>query len=194
MKFAVFSFFALVTVASAAPSLDPPKLRLDGSVRPTRYAVDLTIVPDRDTFHGSVDISIDVHTPAEVIWLNAIGLQIQDATFRSEAGDARPAKTMAGGDQFIGFAFDHAISGSGVLHVAYQGKISRNSSAGIFQLKEDRETYVYSQFEPTDARRAFPCFDEPSYKVPWQLTLHVPKNHLALSNTPVQSDKSGTKL
>ena len=97
---------------------------------------------------------------------------------------------MAGGDQFIGFAFDHAISGSGVLHVAYQGKISRNSSAGIFQLKEDRETYVYSQFEPTDARRAFPCFDEPSYKVPWQLTLHVPKNHLALSNTPVQSESN----
>ncbi|HTC88148.1 MAG TPA: M1 family aminopeptidase [Bryobacteraceae bacterium] len=190
MKFAVFAFFALVTVATAAPSLDPPKLRLDGSVRPTRYTADLTIVPDRDTFHGSVDISIDVRTPAEAIWLNAIGLQIQDATFRAEAGDAWPAKTMAGGDQFIGFAFDHAISGSGVLHVAYQGKISRNSSAGIFQLKEDRETYVYSQFEPTDARRAFPCFDEPSYKVPWQLTLHVPKNDLALSNTPVQSESN----
>ncbi len=73
----------------------------------------------------------------------------------------------------------------GVLHVAYQGKISRNSSAGIFQLKEDREWYVYSQFEPTDARRAFPCFDEPSFKVPWQMTLHVPKDDLALSNTPV---------
>ena len=72
-----------------------------------------------------------------------------------------------------------------MLHVDYQGKISRNSSAGIFQLKEDREWYVYSQFEPTDARRAFPCFDEPSFKVPWQMTLHVPKDDLALSNTPV---------
>ena len=97
---------------------------------------------------------------------------------------------MPGGDQFIGFAFDRAISGQGVLHVAYQGKISRNSSAGIFQLKEDREWYVYSQFEPTDARRAFPCFDEPSFKVPWQMTLHVPKDDLALSNTPVQSESS----
>ena len=74
MKFAVFSFLALVTVAAAAPSLDPPKLRLDGSARPIRYAVELTIVPDRDTFRGSVDISIEVRAPAEVIWLNAIGL------------------------------------------------------------------------------------------------------------------------
>ncbi len=101
-----------------------------------------------------------------------------------------PAKTVPGGDQFTGFSFDREISGNGSLHIAYQGKISRNSSAGIFQLKEDRDWYVYSQFEPTDARRAFPCFDEPSFKVPWQLTLHVPKDDMALSNTPVQSESS----
>jgi alanyl aminopeptidase len=174
----------------SAPSLDPPKLRLDGSAQPSRYAVDLTIVPERDTFHGSVDISLDVRTPAEVLWLNSIGLQIQDATFRPESGAALPARTVPGGGQFIGFAFDHPISGQGVLHVDYQGKISRNSSAGLFELKEDREWYVYSQFEPTDARRAFPCFDEPSFKVPWQMTLHVPKDDLALSNTPVERESS----
>ena len=197
MKFrSLSSLFLIVSAAFAASSLDPPKLRLDASaVQPTRYAVDLTIVPDRDTFRGSVDISLDVRTPAEVIWLNSIGLQIQNATFRPESGEALtekswPAKTVPGGDQFIGFALDHAISGKGILHVSYQGKISRNSSAGIFQLKEDRETYVYSQFEPTDARRAFPCFDEPNFKVPWQLTLHVPKDDLALSNTPVLTEAS----
>src|SRR6202522_327621 len=172
----------------SAPTLDPPKLRLDGSAQPLRYAVDLTIVPDRDAFHGSVDISLDIRTPAEVVWLNSVGLQVQDATFRPESEDVLSVKTVPGGQQFIGFAFDRAISGKGVLHVAYQGKISRNSSAGLFQLKEDREWYVYSQFEPTDARRAFPCFDEPSFKVPWQLNLHVPKDDLALSNTPVQSE------
>ena len=192
MKFAeILSFVLVATAASAAPSLDPPKLRLDGSAHPSRYAVDLTIVPDRDTFRGSVDISVDVRTPAEVIWLNSIGLQIQDAAFRSESGVARirpglfPAETSSSA-----YAFDRPISGQGVLHAAYQGKISRNSSAGVFQLKEDREWYVYSQFEPTDARRAFPCFDEPSFKVPWQVTLHVPKDDLALSNTPVQSESS----
>jgi alanyl aminopeptidase len=190
MKFAGFISLVLAGSACAAPSLDPPKLRLDGSAQPLSYAADLTIVPDRDTFHGTVDISVDVRTPADVIWLNAVGLQIQEATFRPESGPVLPIKIVPGGDQFIGFAFDRAISGKGVLHAAYQGKISRNSSAGVFQLKEDREWYVYSQFEPTDARRAFPCFDEPSFKVPWQLTLHVPKDHLALSNTPVQSESS----
>ena len=177
-----------MTALSAAPSLEPPKLRLDGSAQPSSYAVDLSIVPDRDTFRGSLDISLDLRTPSDVLWLNAVGLQIQSATFRPDSGDALPAKTVPGGDQFLGFSFDRALSGRGVLHVDYQGKISRNSSAGVFQLKEEREWYVYSQFEPTDARRAFPCFDEPGFKVPWQVTLHVPKDDLALSNTPMLSE------
>jgi cytosol alanyl aminopeptidase len=174
----------------AAPSLEPPKLRLDGSVRPLRYAVDLTIVPDHDTFRGSVDIDVDVRTPSTIVWLNAIGLTIDEASFSPEAGPALSAKTLTGGDQFMGFSFDREISGQGTLHVVYQGKISRNSSAGVFQLKEDRDWYVYSQFEPTDARRAFPCFDEPGFKVPWQMTLHVPKEDMAVSNTPEQSESS----
>lgn len=189
MKLPVVSALLLVSwPILAAPSLEPPKLRLDNSVRPLRYAVDLTIVPDRDTFQGSVDIEVDVRTPSAIIWLNAIGLAVTEASFRPEAGAALPAKTVPGGDQFTGFAFDRDVSGKGALHIAYQGKISRTSSAGIFQLKEDRDWYVYSQFEPTDARRAFPCFDEPGFKVPWQITLHVPKDDMALSNTPVQSE------
>jgi alanyl aminopeptidase len=194
MKFAGFFIPLLVIPAAlASPSLEPPKLRLDGSAQPTHYAVDLTIVPDRDTFQGSVDIGVDVRTPADVIWLNAVNLEIQAATYQLEAGSAVPVKIVPGGGQFIGFSFDRSISGHGILHADYRGKISRNSSAGIFQLKEDREWYVYSQFEPTDARRAFPCFDEPSFKVPWQLTLHVPKDDLALSNTPVQMESSEPK-
>jgi len=194
MRLAALSCVVLLgRAAFAVPSLEPPKLRLDGSAQPSSYAVDLTIVPDRDTFRGSVDISIDIRTASDVIWLNSVGLEIQTAVFRPESGatlseKSLPARTVQGGDQFVGFTFDRAISGQGVLHVAYQGKISRNSSAGIFQLKEGRDWYVYSQFEPTDARRAFPCFDEPSFKVPWQLTLHVPREDLALSNTPIQSE------
>lgn len=187
MKCSVFLVLFAASAALATPSLQPPKLRLGSSVQPSSYAADLTIVPDRDSFRGTIDVSLDVLDPSDVIWLNAIGLEIQDASFQPQSGPTLPAKTVPGGDQFVGFAFDKTISGKGVLHISYQGKISRNSSAGIFQEKEDREWYVYSQFEPTDARRAFPCFDEPNFKVPWQLTLHVPKDDLAVSNTPIQS-------
>jgi aminopeptidase N len=186
--FVVPALLGLALPIFAAPSLEPPKLRLDGSAQPLNYAVDLTIVPDRDTFRGSVDIGLDVRRPSTILWLNGVGLTIDEASFRPESGPTLQARTVPGGDQFIGFAFDSAISGKGTLRIAYEGKVSRHSSAGIFEEKEDRDWYVYSQFEPTDARRAFPCFDEPGFKVPWQMTLHVPKDDMALSNTPVQSE------
>ena len=184
----IFAIFCLSFPLLSAPSLEPPKLRLDRSAAPSSYAVDLTIVPDRDTFQATADISLEIRGPSEILWLNAIGLEVQEAVFRPESGAPLPARTIPGGDQFLGFGFDHAISGKGVLHVRYQGKISRISNAGVFQLKEDNEWYVYTQFEPTDARRAFPCFDEPSFKVPWQITLHVPADNHAFSNTPEQSE------
>jgi cytosol alanyl aminopeptidase len=179
----LLALFAACSLA-AAPTADPPKLRIPDNVQPIRYAVDLIIIPDRDTFRGAVDINIDIRTATSVIWLNASDLQIEDASFRSGSGAASKAATLAGGKDFAGFSFDHPVSGQGVLHISYLGKISRNSSAGLFQMKQADQWYVYSQFEPTDARRAFPCFDEPSFKVPWQLTLHVPKDDVALANTP----------
>ncbi len=179
----LFALFAACSLV-AAPHAEPPKLRVSDSVQPIRYSVDLTIVPGRATFGGAVDISIDIRTPTTVIWLNASDLEIENASFRPASGAAAKAAILPGGKDFAGFSFDRPISGHGVLHVAYQGKISRNSSAGLFQLKQADQWYVYSQFEPTDARRAFPCFDEPSFKVPWQLTLHVPKDNVAVANTP----------
>jgi alanyl aminopeptidase len=175
-------------VCSLGFALEPPKLRLGDNVQPVRYAVDLTVIPDHDTFRGVVDISVDIRTVTPVVWLNASALEIEDASFRPASGASAKAQAAPGGKDFASLSFDHPVSGKGVLHIAYQGKISRNSSAGLFQMKEGDQWYVYSQFEPTDARRAFPCLDEPNFKVPWQLTLHVRKDDVALANTPALSE------
>jgi aminopeptidase N len=195
-----FAFLACIALgtASGAPSFKAPKLRLGDAAAPSRYAVDLTIVPDRNSFEGTVDISMVVHAATRLIWLNATALEIKQATFQpAGAAAAQNVRIVPGGGDFAGFYFDHPVSGQGVLHVLYEGKISRRSSAGIFELKEGGQWYVYTQFEPTDARRAFPCFDEPSFKVPWQITLHVPKEDVAAANTPIlseQKESGGMKM
>ena len=61
---------------------------------------------------------------------------------------------------------------------------------GVFRQTENGRTYIFSQFEATGARLAFPCFDEPSYKVPWQLTMHVPEGLVALTNTAPERESS----
>lgn len=167
---------------------DAPKLRLDGRAVPERYAADLTLIPGQDEFTGKIDIAISVVRPFSVLWLNASALTISKATL-SAGGKSWTGKALPGGDDFAGLDFGSNIpAGHAGLHLEYTGKISKGSSAGVFQLQDGEPWYIYTQFEPTDARRAFPCFDEPNYKTPWALTLHVKNDQQAFANTAAVSE------
>jgi len=177
--------------AGQAPDqgLTPPKFRLPADVvKPIRYRVDLTIIPDEEKFVGAIEIDLQFAKPAGVLWLNADKLAFKDATLTVE-GEKFDAKVITTPKDDVGFAFGHHVGpGPATLHVDYQGDVSRKDQQGIFQMKDGGRWYIYSQFEPIYARRAFPCFDEPGYKVPWQLTLHVKKDQMGLSNTPILSE------
>jgi alanyl aminopeptidase len=173
-----------LTARPAAP--EAPKLLLGTNVVPQRYRIDLTMVPGADTFHGKVEIDVRIARTTPIIWLNSTDLKISSALFRAGGVDIVPALTPEQ-HGFIALQFDHPVSGAATLRFEYDGQVSRNSSAGVFALQEDGEWYLYSQFETSDARRAFPCFDQPSFKVPWQLTLHVPAAASAFANTPEES-------
>ena len=164
----------------AAATENPPGLRLPATVRPTKQSAELTLVPGNETFHGRIDFDLDVREPRDIIWINATGLKISAATVNGE-----PAEVTPGTKAVTGIAPKQAVpAGHARLHIEYEGSVSKNSSAGVFQLQEGGEWYVYTQFEPTDARRAFPCFDEPSFKAPWRISLRVPAGMMALSNAP----------
>jgi alanyl aminopeptidase len=77
-----------------------------------------------------------------------------------------------------------------MLHLQYTAPLSKKNTAGLFQLREGGLSYAYTHFEPLDARRAFPCFDEPTFKIPWTVTLHVKNEHVALANTPPIEEKA----
>jgi cytosol alanyl aminopeptidase len=175
----------------------PPELRLPHTASPARYAASLTIVPGQPTFEGVVDIDLKVNEPARVLWLDGTALTVTEAHVDA-IGKAFPAHAVTGGEDFVGFVFDEPLPvGPARLHVAYRGKISDKDDRGLFVEDEEGTPYVFSQFESIDARRAFPCFDEPSYKVPWQLSLHVREQDTALSNTTVASqtrEAGGMKL
>ena len=167
----------------------PPKLRLPADVvGPVRYRVELTAIPDQDAFTGAIDIDLQFAKATPVVWLNAEKLVVKDATL-TVGGEKLAAKVITEPKDYVGFSFDHPVGpGPATLHVAYQGEVSRKDQQGLFQMKDADRWYIYSQFEQIWARRAFPCFDEPGYKVPWQLNLRVKKDHVALSNAPVVSE------
>lgn len=163
-----------------------PKLRIPAGARPTRYAVTLTVVPGAAKVPGEITIDVELDRPHPVLWLNAVALSISKLTV--DAADSN-ARIITGDDEFVGLAFDPPLAaGSHRLTLAFDAKQNRNSSRGIFTLADNGAWYTMTQFEPVAARQAFPCFDEPGFKVPWQLTLRVPRNVSAVSNTPIVSD------
>ncbi|MFT3765306.1 MAG: M1 family metallopeptidase [Minicystis sp.] len=176
------------TTAEPAPAPSPPALRLPKTAAPVRYSATLTIVPTGNAIEGVVDIDLTIAEATSILWLNATEITVSEA--RLTVGDRSiAARVVPGGEDFVGFAFGEAVpAGAARLHVAYRGQVSDKDDRGVFKEVEDGAPYVYSQFENTEARRAFPCFDEPSFKVPWQLTLRVPEGEVALSNTPAVSE------
>jgi alanyl aminopeptidase len=163
---------------------DAPTLRTDGAVRPVRYAADLKLLTDSPDFGGSIDIDVEVQRAAPILWLNA-----KEITIRSATVDGRPAAVEPGDADFIGLRPPVPLpAGPAKVHIEYSGKISPKNTEGIFQGRDGNNLYLFTQFEAIDARRAFPCFDQPDFKTPWQLTLHVRRAEKAFANTPQISE------
>ena len=175
--------------AAAAQSTDPPPtLRLPGTVSPVSYRVQLKLDPNQADFTGEVAIKLDVKQPVKTLWLNASGINVSRATLTT-GGKSTDLKTAISGEDFLGLTPPAPLTPGPVeVSIEYRGKVRLQDSSGVFRMIEDGNKYLYTQFEDTDARAAFPCFDEPSYKVPWQLTLEVPDGVDAISNTPVANE------
>ncbi len=176
-------------LALTATAAEPPQLRLPETVKPERYRLHLTLKPDQDRFGGTIELDLKIAEPAQLIWLNGTNLDVSRATLHA-AGRTQDAKVVRTPRDYIGFEFDPpAPPGTATLRVEYTGAVNRTEQNGVFQMKDRGRWYVFTQFEPVNARKAFPCFDEPRYKVPWQVTVTAPKEDLAFSNTPQLSEK-----
>lgn len=171
---------------------DAPKLRLPTTVRPVRYLADLQMTPGQDRFTGSIAIELDISQPVSTVWLHAKSLAFERSTFRL-AGHDEPAQATPGVNDLVALTTGSTLpAGHATLQIAYSGDISRTLTDGAFQQQQGGDWYIFTKFEPVTARRVFPCFDEPSFKVPWRLTLHVPKELKAFSNTSIVSEQDET--
>jgi alanyl aminopeptidase len=186
---------ALALLCGAAHSA--PKMRLAEveSIDPQSYRADLMLDPAKNTFSGSIVIRMNIQQPLDTLWLNQKLIHIKSARLAA-AGKTQSGEVVPGGDEFVGLKFPSVLpTGIATLTIEYSGAVNEKTTAGIFRQEEGGNWYLITQFEPTDARAAFPCFDEPAYKTPWQVTLRVPENEATISNTPIASEtrKGGVK-
>ena len=176
--------------APAAPAKPvSPSLRLPSQVRPTGYTAELTLNPASPTFQGVVDIDLEVKETTDTLWLLGRHLEVKEATL-TVGGKSVALTQHPGSGDFLGFVPASPLTpGAARVRIVYEGQLSDREVLGAFRAQEGSDWYAYTQFEALGARRVFPCFDEPGFKVPWQLTFHVPKGNVAVTNTPVVAEE-----
>ena len=176
---------AAPAAAAPASAVDPPQptLRLPRNFVPTGYRARLAIDPAKPGFGGAIEITGDIAERSQRVWLHGRGLTVTAA--KATQGD-RPLGvevTTAGEDLLALRPAAPLEVGPVTFAIDYTGTLDSVESTGAYRKTFDDLVYVQTQFESISARRVFPCIDEPDRKVPWQLTLDVPKDLVAVANT-----------
>jgi len=187
--------FAIVLSISApaAPkfSIQSTPGQLPKNVIPLHYAISITPNLQNGIFKGSETIDIQVKSAAHSITLNALELTVTQARLNGETGTA--SIQLHPEDETVELVFPQPLKpGAHRLRLDFEGKINEQPQGLFFARRPaDRSgrAMLATQMEPTDARRMFPCWDEPAYRATFQLTATVPADYTAISNTPIETEK-----
>jgi len=187
MKRTFFLLSAVLTLALMAQAQRLPEL-----ATPQHYKLTFASNFDKDSFAGEETIQIQVLKPTAEIVLNSAEIEFQDASVAS-GGTTQTAKVALDKEKETAtLSVDKPLQpGPATLNIHYTG-ILNNELRGLYLGKDATgKKYAVTQFESTDARRAFPSFDEPAYKATFDITVIADKGHTAISNGRVLSDVPG---
>ncbi len=183
--------FAVCLVLGTFFVQDATAQRLPDTVRPKHYSLILTPDLGSATFTGSETIDVQILKPVDSITLNAIEIKFQSVKTKLNGKVLDAAITEDTDKQQATFNFHQQLpAGMLTLEIEYTG-ILNSKLRGFYLSKTEKRNYAVTQFESTDARRAFPSFDEPAFKATFDVTLIVDKGDTAISNTNIVSDTAG---
>jgi aminopeptidase N/puromycin-sensitive aminopeptidase len=166
--------------------------RLPEGAVPDNYK--LTFAPDleKGNFEGEETNSVKLLKPTTQIGLNSSDINIREATITSSGATQKAAITFDQEKEMVTLTVGKRLAaGPATVHIDYSG-ILNSEMRGFYMGKDDQgRKYAATQFESTDARRAFPSFDEPAYKATFDITVIAGKGHTVISNTKEVSDMPG---
>jgi len=168
--------------------------KLPKEVVPTDYSVHIVPNIDKRTFAGTETVKLQVRSLVHQLVLNALELEITEASL-----DGKPLPKSAiridKETELLTLTLPTELEpGDHTLALSFSGKINQQGQ-GLFYMRYQEQgsgatkLMLGTQFEATDARRFFPCWDEPVFRARFQLTVVVPESWLAVSNMPIESEK-----
>jgi cytosol alanyl aminopeptidase len=184
------------TQTAAAPAATPvpdpgpvPLGQLSRVAVPTHYRLAFTIDPTKTGFTGHDEIDVNFTKPMRTLYIHGLDIVMKSAVLRPAKGAAiavQYKQVDKSGVVLLTFASD-APAGPATLVFDYDAPYNQ-SLAGLYKVVSRGDAYAFTQFEATDARRAFPGFDEPGFKTPFDVTVTAPAGDKVIANTPVAND------
>src|SRR5271165_2536316 len=165
--------------------------RLPGGANPNHYALTVQMNFANNTYDGDETIDLTLTKPSNTITLNAVEIDFHEVT-ATAGGQTQTAKVSSDEkNETATFAVDKPLpAGAATVHIKYTGHLN-DKLRGFYLSTYKGKKYEVSQMEATDARVAFPCFDEPDYKATFDITAIVDKGDQAISNAQIVSDTPG---
>ncbi len=182
-----------MTNVESLPEIDP--YRLPVSVVPIHYKVHLRPNLESETFSGEVDIAIEISEPTLEIVLNTNEIEVKSARLIGSCDEIKISDFTYDEElERVTLHLDgEASAGSYRLVIKFDGILNRKLAGFYISTFTDdagiERKIATTQFESTDARRAFPCFDEPAMKASFEVALTVPANLFAASNGPIIAEE-----
>ncbi len=172
------SSFAVYVVAQEVPTGQLPRI-----AEPTQVSLELKIDPAAQRFSGNTQIDVTIAKSTSLLWLHGHDLTIDSAQITPKEGKPATAKiTQVDVSGVLKVTTDSPLpAGAATIDIAFSAPFG--SLQGAYKVKDNGVEYVITQMEPLGARNTFPGFDEPSFKIPWEVSLIVPEAMTAVANT-----------
>ncbi len=163
--------------------------RLDPNVSPTFQRIELTLDPAMDGYSGFVRIELQVTATTRTFRFHARDLDLQSIRLMRQADSLALSYEIKETGIVYVTTGQLLLPGAYTLTIAFTNDYNRQG-AGLYKVETEGRSYLFSQMEAIEARTAFPCWDEPAFKFPYQMVLTTPDSLLAVSNMPVESETS----
>ncbi len=181
--------------ALAAPAAtDQPHGKLPGWAQPESYQLAFKVDPRQQDFSGTTVIKVKLTQASDHLWLHGRDLKVGKVTVTDAAGKAHVGK------------YEEVAPEEGVVRIDFGGKLApqeltlafeytaplNQQLQGLYKVSHEGQPYAMTQMEPISARYAFPGFDEPGFKTPFDVRLTIPNDEVGVANTKqVKEEKAG---
>ena len=173
----------------SAEKRSSPQGQLPDNIAPLGYHLTLRIDPYSDYFSGVVKIKVNIIKPVIEIWLHGESINADKVVLHGKRGTVALNYKEMGDSGVVRLTANETIPVQvAELEIHFNAPFDTKLT-GLYKVEENELSYIFSQFEATYARKAFPSFDEPRFKVPFDVVLEIKQDQKGFANTPQLSEK-----